>query len=70
MTIVFVGPRQTEYESTNGTMHATSTTQLSSSKKRRKHQAPNVIAASFAKLATTPAPAHCRITAATPQAAV
>src|SRR5262249_20061530 len=43
-TIVFVGPRQTEYESTNGTMQATRTTQLSSSKKRRKHQATNVIA--------------------------
>ncbi len=57
VTIVFVGPRQTEYESTHGTITATSTTQLASSKKCRKHHPIDVIAASFAKFATGPAPA-------------
>jgi len=66
--IVFVGPRQTEYASTHGTMQATSTTQLSSSKKRRKHHPMSVIAASFPKFARIPAPAHCSRTAAAPHA--
>ena len=66
---MFVGPRQTEYESTKGTIRATSTTQLSSSKKRRKHQPANVIAPSFAKFATGEAPVACSTTAATPKAA-
>ena len=68
VTIVFVGPRQTEYESTHGTINATSTTQLSSSKKRRKHQPIAVIAASFAKFATGPAPTHWSTTASAPKA--
>jgi hypothetical protein len=66
-TIVFVGPRQTEYESTHGTITATSTTQLSSSKKRRKHHPIAVIAASFAKFATGPAPAAWSTAARAPK---
>ena len=47
-TIVFVGPRQTEYASTHGMISATTTTHETSSKKSRRSQPANVAAPSFA----------------------
>src|ERR1051326_1974252 len=46
-TIVFVGPRQTEYASTHGMISATMTTHDASSKKSRNSQPANVAAPSF-----------------------
>ena len=59
----FVGPRQTEYASTHGTMQATRTTHESASKKLRNQKAANAIAPSFAKSESVFRPASCRSTA-------
>jgi hypothetical protein len=64
----FVGPRHTEYASTHGTMHATSTTQESASKKLRNQNAANVIAKSFEKSASAFRSAWCSRTASTAKA--
>src|SRR5581483_4510164 len=73
LTIDFVGPRHTEYASTQGTTNATSTTHETSSKNQRNANARNVIAPSFAKFASTCRPETPRTTAspmkATPSAA-
>src|SRR5581483_11979153 len=57
LTIDFVGPRQTEYASTQGTTNATRTTHETSSNSHRNAHARNVIAPSFAKVASTTASA-------------
>src|SRR5436190_13916649 len=67
--MLFVGPRQTEYASTQGTITATSTTQYAFSKKSRNANASAVIAASFAKSAIAPRPARWKSSASTPNAA-
>ena len=64
-TIVFVGPRQTEYASTHGMISATTTTHDASSKKSRKSQPANVAAPSFANEAGPSQPRSEKTTAST-----
>ena len=65
VTMCFVGPRQTETASTQGTISATTTTQAAVSKKPRNHHASSVTAASFAKFASTSSPTIWRSAAST-----
>src|SRR5262249_55033935 len=66
LTMCFVGPRQTEYASTHGTMQAMITTHEMSSTKARNVQPKNVIAPSFAKFSSTGRPAKPKTTASAP----
>jgi hypothetical protein len=69
VTITFVGPRHTEYASTQGMIKATSTTQLSVSKYSRKANPTNVTAKSLEKFSAVFQPASWNAHASTPSAA-
>ncbi len=63
-----VGPRKTEYASTNGMISATIRSSTSSSKKSRNQNAKKVTAASLAKFASTSRSPISASTARTPSA--
>ena len=65
MTITFVGPRQTEYASTQGTIAATSTTQLNVSKKARNQKPIAVVPKSLEKFSSVFQPARWKSRAST-----
>ena len=62
-TITLVGPRKTEKVSTGTMRMATSSTQLTDSKKARNHQPAAVTAANLTKFAATSSPASSKRTA-------
>src|SRR5205823_14608673 len=69
VTITFVGPRQTEYASTQGMISATRTTQLSASKYERKAKPTAVMPKSLEKFSAVFQPATWKAQARTPKAA-